>query len=62
MNGSNFPLIKDVDHVLAGPCEGTRGGAMTIRPPGYTLAVTNPDDSGNLPPDTLVPTQVTPLF
>ncbi len=59
MEGSNFPLIKDVDHVLAGHCEKRRGGDMFIRPPGYVLAVTNPDDSGTIPPDNIVSAQGT---
>jgi len=42
---TNFPVIRDVDEVLAGECRGTSGGIMTIKPPGYALAVTNPDDS-----------------
>ncbi len=59
MEGSNFPLIKDVDHVLAGHCEKRRGGDMFIQPPGYVLAVTNPADSGNIPPDNTVSAQGT---
>ncbi len=59
MEGSNFPLIKDVDHVLAGHCEKRRGGDMFIRPPGYSLSVTNPADSGDIPPDNTVSAQGT---
>lgn len=50
----SFPLIKDVDGVLAGQCESTHGGIMTIKPPGYVLAVTNPSDSGDTPANPVV--------
>ena len=55
----NFPLIKDVDGILASKCEGTRGGIMTIKPPGYVLAVTNPSDSGDTPAPTIISAQGT---
>jgi hypothetical protein len=53
----NFPVIRDVDGVLAGHCEKTHGGIMTIKPPGYVLAVTNPSDVGPSPSPDIVSAQ-----
>lgn len=56
---ADFPLIKDVDGVLTSSRQGTNGGIMTIKPPAYVLAVTNPSDSGDQPADTIVSAQGT---
>jgi len=49
---ADFPLIRDVDGVLTSN-RGT-GGTMTIKPPTYVLAVTNPSDDGTTPPETVI--------
>jgi hypothetical protein len=56
---ADFPLIKDVDSVLTSNRQGTNGGIMTIKPPSYVLAVTNPADSGDQPADTVISAQGT---
>lgn len=55
---ADFPLIRDIDEVLTSN-RGTQGGTMTIKPPAYVLAVTNPADSGNQPADTIISAQGT---
>lgn len=56
---TNFPVIKDVDDVLVNNATGTHGGIMTIKPPAYVLAVTNPSDSGDTPAPTIISAQGT---
>jgi hypothetical protein len=58
MKEGTFPKFTDVDGVLSNDCKSTRGGIMTIKPPGYTLAVTNPTDE--TPSTTLIPTEGPP--
>lgn len=44
--GCAIPIIRDKHHELSGrhDCKGPKGGQMTIKPPIYSLEVTNPPD------------------
>lgn len=49
-HGCELPKVRDHEHLLSHDCKNTRGGDMTVKPPEYTLQVTNPPDGSTFLP------------